>query len=129
MDMELEISPGASAITGVRLAAGNGHELEIGFDAARKMLYLDRGKTAHQSFSKAFAERHRFETPLRPDSGRVRLHIFFDHSIVEVFANDGEAVMTAQIFPDDTDNGVELFSNGGNSRINSLKIWSMASAW
>jgi len=58
-----------------------------------------------------------------------RLHIFFDHSIVEVFANKGEAVMTAQLFPGNTDNGVELFSNGGNSRVNALKIWELNAAW
>jgi len=129
LEAELAITPGATAITGIRLAAGNGHPIEIGYDAARKMLYLDRSKTAHQSFSKAFAERSRFETPLEPANGVLRLHIFFDHSIVEVFANGGEAVMTAQIFPGDTDNGIELFSNGANSRISSLKIWQMGSAW
>jgi fructan beta-fructosidase len=129
MEIVLKITPGASAVTGVRIASGNGHEMEIGYDAGRKILYLDRGKTANQSFSKAFAERKHFEAPLLTDSDRLDLHIFFDHSIVEVFANNGQAVMTAQIFPDSTDNGVELFSNGANSRINSLEIWSMASAW
>ncbi len=70
----------------------------IGYDAAKKLLHLDRGKTAHQSFSKAFEARKRFEVTVQPDSGMVRLHIFFDHSIVEVFAGNGEAVMTAQVF-------------------------------
>lgn len=129
LEADLEITPGASTVAGIRLATGNGHPVEIGYDAARKMLYLDRSKTANQSFNKAFAGNSRFETPLLPYQGRIRLHVFFDNSIIEVFANKGEAVMTAQVFPGNTDNGIELFSNSGNSRINSLKIWSMASAW
>jgi fructan beta-fructosidase len=130
LEIDLCITPAASANVGVRLAAGNGHEVVIGYDAAKKLLYLDRGKTVRQSFSKAFEARKRFETPVQPDgSGIIRLHIFFDHSIVEVFAGSGEAVMTAQVFPDNTDNGVELFSNGGNSRVNALKIWELNPAW
>ncbi|MBS1566774.1 MAG: glycoside hydrolase family 32 protein [Bacteroidetes bacterium] len=129
LEAELEITPGTSAVTGIRLAAGNGHPIEIGYDAAKQVLYVDRSKTAHQSFNKAFAEKSRFETTLAPVAGKVRLRVFFDHSIVEVFGNAGEAVMTVQLFPDNTDNGVELFSNNGNSRINSLKIWQLKSAW
>jgi fructan beta-fructosidase len=129
LEADLDITPGPTAIAGIRLAAGDGHDMEIGYDAVRKVLYLDRSKTAHQSFSKAFAERSRFETPLELVNGRLRLHVFFDHSIVEVFANAGEAVMTAQIFPGDADNGVDLFSNGGKSRINALKIWQLSAAW
>jgi fructan beta-fructosidase len=129
LELDLLIAPGASAVTGVRLAAGNGHELEIGYDATRNVLYLDRSKTANQSFNKEFEARKRFETALPLKNNQLRLHIFFDHSIVEVFANEGEAVMTAQVFPREADDGIELFSNGGNSRINSLKIWQLNSAW
>jgi fructan beta-fructosidase len=128
-ELEMDINPAASGSTGLRIAAGNGHELEIGYDAGKKMLYLDRGKTETQSFSKAFKERSRYEAPVSLENNSLRLHIFFDHSIVEVFANDGETVLTAQLFPGNTDSGIELFSTGGNTRINSLAVWELKSAW
>jgi fructan beta-fructosidase len=66
---------------------------------------------------------------LTPLNGNIKLHIFFDNSIVEVFANDGMAVMTAQIFPDENDNGIELFSEGGTTKFESVRLWKMRSAW
>jgi len=39
------------------------------------------------------------------------------------------AVMTAQLFPDKKDNGIELFSEGGATRFESIKLWKMRSAW
>jgi len=129
IEADVLLQPSASATTGIRLAAGRGHEMEIGYDAARQTLYVDRSKTANQSFNPSFARQPRFETKLALKKGQIRLHVFFDNSIVEVFANDGEAVMTMQIFPGDDDRGVELFSNNGSSKCISLQCWQIKTTW
>ena len=82
-----------------------------------------------QSFNKNFEANSRFETPLILSNKQVQLHIFFDHSIVEVFANNGEAVLTAQIFPAASADGIELFSSGGKSTVTKASIWKIKSIW
>jgi fructan beta-fructosidase len=66
---------------------------------------------------------------LTPLNSKIKLHIFFDNSIIEVFTNDGMTVMTTQIFPDENDNGVELFSEGGTTKFETVRVWKIRSAW
>jgi fructan beta-fructosidase len=92
-------------------------------------LYVDRSNSANQSFNKNFEKLSHFETPLKANGNHIKLHIYFDNSVVEVFANDGEAVMTMQVFPGAADNNVALFSNEGTATFSNVKIWRMRSAW
>jgi fructan beta-fructosidase len=57
------------------------------------------------------------------------LHIFFDHSIVEVFAGDGELVMTAQVFSAPAARKIGLFSRGCRTKFSDLDIWEINSIW
>jgi sucrose-6-phosphate hydrolase SacC (GH32 family) len=38
-------------------------------------------------------------------------------------------VMTAQLFPEENDNNIELFSDGGTTKFESVKLWEIRSAW
>jgi fructan beta-fructosidase len=127
--IELKASPSANAVMGIKLAAGNNHELIISYNAANKMLSLDRSKTANQSFNKKYESINRFEAPLDLINNQLQLTIFFDNSIVEVFANNGERVLTAQLFPDNTDSQIELFSNNSSATIHSCFVYNMKTVW
>ncbi|MGE5108673.1 MAG: glycoside hydrolase family 32 protein [Sphingobacteriales bacterium] len=124
----LTIEPASNSIAGIKLAAGNNHPFEIGYDATKQLLYIDRSKTANQTENDNFKKLSHFETKLALHNNQLKLHIFFDNSIVEIFANDGEAVMTAQIFPGKMDNAIQLFSEGGKAKMN-INAWSMKSGW
>jgi fructan beta-fructosidase len=128
-ELELVIRPGAASLCGIRLAKGNDHYIEIGYDAQKQVLYIDRTKSGDAGFHPSFAKLNHFETPLQTKNNKLSLHIFFDKSIIEVFANDGEAVMTAQLFPDDKNNGVELFSNSKPAVFESINYWPLKSIW
>ena len=128
-ELEAVIEPGNNSICGIKIAVGNGRELEIGYNAASEILYIDRNKTGNQTFDSSFKRLSRKETPLSLTNNQLHLHLLFDHSIVEVFANDGEKVMTMQLFPDKEDNGIELFSTGTKSRLVKLKVWKLKSVW
>ena len=128
-EMDLVLDIGTSTQCGIKLAAGKGHEMEIGYDVAAKKIYIDRSKTSNQSFHKSFAELKRYETPLLLTNNQFRLRVFFDQSIVTVFANEGELVLTAQIFPDKEDNGIELFSTNGKAIMKMGKFWMMKTTW
>jgi fructan beta-fructosidase len=128
-EMEIVFNPGQNATAGVRLAVGKLNSFIIGYDAVHEKLFIDRSGCINNSFNKNFAALSRYETPLAAIQQKIKLHIFFDNSIVELFANDGLAVMTAQLFPDQTDNEIELFSDGGSTKFESIKFWKIKSAW
>jgi len=128
-EMEFSFQPVTNSTAGLHLAVGKQNVFVIGYNASSQKLFVDRSRCINDSFNKEFASLSHFETSLTPVNEKIKLHIFLDHSIVEVFANDGAAVMTAQIFPDENDNGVELFSDGGTTRFDRVRLWKMKSAW
>ena len=111
------------------MAVGQNSAFIVGYDAANEKLFIDRSGCSNNSFNAKFAALSRYEVKLPMTYDKINLHIFFDNSIIEVFANDGVAVMTAQIFPGAKDNGIELFSTGGPTKFQSLSIWKMKSSW
>ena len=50
--------------------------------------------------------------PVRWRDGRITLRILFDRSTVEVFANDGETVISDRVFPTQPLNRVEVIGAG-----------------
>jgi sucrose-6-phosphate hydrolase SacC (GH32 family) len=58
----------------------------------------------------------------------LRLHVFIDKTLVEVFANDW-VVFSNNIGAPSTDMGVEVFAEGGEAHLKSLDIWQMKSIW
>lgn len=128
-ELEVFFEIGDAAISGVQIASGHGHEMEIGYDAASKKIYIDRSKTANQDIHKRFAELSRYETNLSLTNKKLHLRIFFDNSIVTVFANNGEAVLTTQIFPGKQDDGIQLFSRNGKATLLQANFWKMKSIW
>jgi fructan beta-fructosidase len=127
-EMLLTYQPFA-ANSGVRIAYGANSYFEIGYDAVKQTVYIDRSKTTETTFNKNYSALSRFETPVQLKNKKLQLHIFYDHSIAEIFINNGEAVLTAQLFSDDANNGIQLFSNSGASNLVFLKLWDIKSAW
>ena len=69
------------------------------------------------------------EAPLRlgPDE-KLRLRVFLDRSILEVFANDRQCI-TQRIYPSRQDSlGIRLFSEGGSIEVESFQAWEMTPA-
>jgi len=66
---------------------------------------------------------------LKPERGRIRLEVLVDRTSVEIFANGGRVYMPMGIIPKAEDRSVEVFSQGGTTRLVSLRAWSLQSAW
>lgn len=59
----------------------------------------------------------------------IKLRIFFDRSIIEVFAN-GIQCLTLRAYPSlENSNGVSVFSRGGEAKLISLEAHQMGSIW
>ena len=59
----------------------------------------------------------------------LRLHLFLDHSVMELFIQGGAAAVTRVGYPPEEDIAVALFAHGGVARAVSLDAWETASIW
>jgi sucrose-6-phosphate hydrolase SacC (GH32 family) len=55
------------------------------------------------------------------------LRILVDRGSVTVFAGDGEAVLTDQVFPPTGAVDVSLFSADGDAQVRDLDVWALRS--
>lgn len=127
LEIEAEFEVGTASELGLKVRTGRGQETVIGIDPRAGRLFVDRSRSGDVAFDKDFAPRQ--AAPLRVENGRVKLRVFVDWSSVEVFAGDGEVVITDQIFPAPESEGVELYARGGSARLVSLVAWPLKSAW
>jgi beta-fructofuranosidase len=76
-------------------------------------------------------ERAESQAPLELVPGEpLKMHIFVDRSVMDVFCNDGQTNLTSRIYPLRPDSlGIGLFVNSGNVQVKSLDIWSLKSIW
>jgi len=126
LEIETEFVPGSAAEFGFRLRKGQQEETVVGVSAKTREVFIDRTRSGQVSFSPDFSGRHRASLHW---TSPIKLHIFLDRSSVEVFANDGEAVLTDSIYPSPGSDGIEVYSDASDSRIQSLTIWKLASIW
>jgi beta-fructofuranosidase len=71
------------------------------------------------------------EVPLKLDdhSKRLKLHVFLDKSVLEVFVNDGVTSVTRVEYPGEKDLGVSVFAEHGGVTLKSLDAWEMKPIW
>jgi beta-fructofuranosidase len=68
--------------------------------------------------------------PLELDAGdTLRLHVFLDKSVLEVFVNDGWPCVTRVINAQPADLGLEWFAGGGEALLRSIDVWQMDRIW
>lgn len=65
-----------------------------------------------------------YEMALQPtEEGIIKLRILLDASIVDVFANDGEVMFNAIVFPENKGGNINIEATDGIVKINNLKIY------
>jgi len=129
LDIEAAFRPQNASKFGLKVLTGpNGDETVIGYDVAARRLYIDRTKSGVAAASmNGFYGIH--SAPLTLRDGTLNLRILVDNSIVEVFAEDGERVLTDLVYPAIGSNGLQLFAEGGTAGIDALTIYQMRSIW
>jgi len=126
LEIEAEINPGDAGEVGFRLRKGQSEETLVGVSAKTHEVFIDRTRSGLVSFSPDFPGRHRANLHW---TSPVKLHIFLDRSSIEVFANDGETVLTDRIYPSPGSDGFEIYSESADAQIPLLKIWKLSSIW
>jgi levanase len=95
--LDATFAPGTASQFGLNVHTGGGQLTQIGYDTTTHEVYVDRAKSGDVSFDPTFASVQRAPFPLA--GGTVRLHVLVDTSSVEVFTDQGQVVLTDQIFP------------------------------
>jgi fructan beta-fructosidase len=95
----------------------------VGFNTAANNFYIDKTLSGNAKLDAA----HLLLTAAATNvSNRIHVQVLFDRSSLEVFFNDGEKVITTQIFPDKDANGLSLFAREGGLTIQSMTIWDLS---
>jgi len=123
LEIEATLKPATAKKFGLLVRKGSGQQTVIGYNRTKQQLYVDRRHSGDVSFSKKFPGIQ--TAPLQLDNGLIHLHILVDHSSVEVFANGGKRVITDDIYPKLSSDGLQLFADNGSVTVTSLDIWKL----
>ncbi len=116
LDVEMtfsDVSTDAPFVMNIRTGAGE--VTTIAIDPQGGQLALDRTHSGLKGFHPAFATSSSHAAPLRIANGKLRIRFLLDTSSLEVFAQDGETVLTDLIFPSAGRRSIGLSSEGGNA--------------
>lgn len=121
LELEVTIDPGSANHTGVLLncSADGREQTAILYDAAKKELQFDATRS-----SLTMGRRNIERAPLTLQKGeKLKLRIFIDKGIIEVFANDRQAIGRT-VYPTLGGKGIKLFTDKGTATA-AVKAWEL----
>jgi sucrose-6-phosphate hydrolase SacC (GH32 family) len=125
--LETTLKPATARSCGFRLRTGPDEFTEFGYDREPGVVYVDRRQSGNVSFHSAFPGRH--DAPARVIDGMVKLQVVVDRSSIEVFINDGEAVISDRIFPTGEMRVIEVFAGDESAKIVETQLSPLKSIW
>jgi beta-fructofuranosidase len=123
MELEVTIKPGDAKYFGVKVGVSEdgSEETKIYYDTADQKLKFDTAKSSN-GFGRKIIE----EASLELKKGKpLTLRMFIDRSIIEVFANDRQAIART-VYPTMEGKGISMFSEGGDIEVKNIKIWELS---
>lgn len=126
--LEFDLSNASCASLGVELSNSKNEKYRIGYNRAKNQFFSDRLQSGDHSFSKKFAAAVS-TAPRISTSKSLRLHLFFDVSSMELFADNGASVMTELYFPSEDFNRLQLFSEAGKVTLVKASAWEVQRIW
>jgi beta-fructofuranosidase len=128
LEIHAQVAAGAAGVVGlvVRAAPDQAEQTRIFYDWAAQRLVVDSTRASLDAAAPGSVQ----SGPLALAPGEpLRLHIFLDCSVVEVFANE-RACLTSRIYPARPDSlGLALFAQDGSARLHALDIWHLNAIW
>ena len=99
----------------------------VGYQAKENRFYIDRTEPGKIDFESGFPGVH-FAPRISMAPG-LSLHIFIDVSSIEVFADDGEVLMTDVFFPNQNFTTIKILSPGEGLILDSGEIYALDPIW
>jgi len=120
-EIELAVSRGDWREAGLRLGNAAGEEVTLGVTSEPLEVFVDRSKARSAPSHKEYPGRH--AGPVRWRDDRIALHVLFDRSVVEIFANEGETVVTERFYPTRPFTRIERL--GATAAVDVPRIWEL----
>ena len=124
-EIEAEFTSIGNNPFGFYLCEGDNRKLVLNYEPQSGNLTMDRTNVSDTVIPKF--DRIAF-TKVPMIDNKLLLNIFVDKSTVEIFVNNGEAVMTALTFLSEQQTGVSLYSLGKGNSVK-LNAWHISSIW
>ena len=72
---------------------------------------------------------HGNKASLKPVDGKISIELLVDRTSIEIFGNGGRVYMPIGVILTDNSKSLEIFTKGGNTKVESLEINDLNSAW
>ena len=115
IDVTFDILNSDSKELGLKINGSDEEELVLKYNTDASQLTIDCSKYGKEQDSTRKADVSK--------NSKLSLRVFLDRSSIEVFINDGEAVITSRIYPQKNIDNIEFFTSNGEVKIESLKAW------
>ncbi|SEI70219.1 levanbiose-producing levanase [Arthrobacter sp. yr096] len=115
IELDMDLTSAREAGVVLRQSSGSGPGLRISYTRDTRTVKVDRSLAGTNNFSEKFSPFHQVTLPSSGNDNTVRLHILLDSSSVEVFVQDGTAVISDTFFPDWDATGSSVFSMDGDT--------------
>lgn len=109
-ELKLDIEKGSKGKIHLFADEQNQRSLVIAFDTVAGSVIVDRENSGIK-----FAEHYGFTRTVRlPEKEKISLQIFVDHSVCEIFINQGTNVLTTRVFPEKNQTFLYIEGEQGN---------------
>jgi len=107
----------------VKLSNSQGESYSFGYDKLTGEFFANRTNSGNVNFNENFAKSS-FQTIPIGKTDKLKFTVVLDTSSIEIFINDGQYVMTNQVFPNENFTKVEVLENSdfGVENINIKKV-------
>ncbi|MFA6108788.1 MAG: glycoside hydrolase family 32 protein [Candidatus Latescibacterota bacterium] len=130
LELEVELANAGAAELGIKVCctAVNGNETVIGYEVAEGRLKIDTTRTSPH-LKKARPVTNAAAGAIEAAAlklGRnqpLKLRVFVDRCLVEVFANDGQLALSRVVYPTADATRIRLYARGGAATAKTLSIW------
>ena len=126
LELKLDHVPSTGGIT-LECRHGGTEITQVQLDFGAGAIRLDRTRSGRKDFHPSFADVH--SAPLRIAHGKATVRLLVDTSSLEVFAQDGESVLTDLVLPSSPPLTFQLVADGSTDRLRiaSLTVWPLRS--
>lgn len=116
-ELLVTVDPKSAKGFDIELRSGGKEKTVLSYDKATGILKLNRDKSGA-------ALKGEREVKLNP-AREINLRIFLDRSSIEIFANDGEAVMSTRVYPKSTSTGISFIPQGGEINLRNVTFYKL----
>ena len=125
-EIQIDLARGNWREAGFKLTNAAGEAVVIGVTAHPLELFVDRRQSRATPFHKDYPGRQ--AAPVRWKNDSIALQVLLDRSVLEVFANDGESVITERVYPTKPLDRIELLPESRAASVRA-RVWEMRSVW